>query len=288
MVAYHRPDTLAEALALRAARDVMIVAGATDVYPARTSRLAWGDPTHKDLLDLTGISGLDRIDETADAYRFGCLVTWTDLARAALPLQFAGYQRAAREIGGQQVQNRATLVGNICTASPAGDGGPNLLVLDATVELASESGLRHVPIASFIDGYRHTVCRGDEIVTALIVPKLAGACSDFRKLGARKYLVISIAMVAGVVATDADGRLTDVRIAVGACSAIAQRLATLECELVGLPLARAAEHVTPAHLAVLKPIDDVRGSAAYRMASALALVRDTLAGFAADDVRRVA
>ena len=288
MIAFHRPDTLDEALALRASRDVMIVAGATDVYPARTSRLAWGDPTHKDLLDLTGIAGLDRIDETADAWRFGCLVTWTDLARAALPAQFAGFQRAAREIGGQQVQNRATLIGNICTASPAGDGVPNLLVLDATVELASKSGVRHVPIASFIDAYRHTVCRSDEIVTALIVPKLGRARGDFRKLGARKYLVISIAMVAAVTAVDADDRLTDVRIAVGACSAVAQRLTALERELAGTPLARAAERVTSAHLAALKPIDDVRGSAAYRIASALTLVRDTLAGLAADDVRRVA
>ncbi|MBV8835707.1 MAG: FAD binding domain-containing protein [Alphaproteobacteria bacterium] len=288
MVAFHRPDTLDEALALRASRDVMIVAGATDVYPARTGRLAWGDPTHKDLLDLTGIAGLDRIEESAQAYRFGCLVTWTDLARAALPAQFAGYQQAAREIGGQQVQNRATLVGNICTASPAGDGVPNLLVLDATVELTSKSGVRHVPIASFIDGYRHTACRSDEIVTALIVPKLGGARSEFRKLGARKYLVISIAMVAALIALDAEGKLTDVRIAVGACSAIAQRLTALERELAGTPLARAAERVTPVHLAALKPIDDVRGSAAYRLASALTLVRDTLSGLAAGDVRRVA
>ena len=288
MVAFHRPDTLDEALAIRAARDVMVVAGATDVYPARVSRLAWGDPTHQDLLDITGVAGLDRIEATADAWRFGCLVTWTDLARAELPAQFAGYQRAAREIGGQQVQNRATLVGNICTASPAGDGVPNLLVLDAMVELASRSGVRQVPIGAFIDGYRHTVCRGDEIVTALIVPKLDHARSDFRKLGARKYLVISIAMVAAVIVADAEGGLTDVRLAVGACSVVAQRLTALEHALLGVPLARAAAYVMPEHLAALAPIDDVRGSAAYRRASALTLVRDTLAGFAADAVRRVA
>lgn len=287
MVAYFRPDTLAEALAIRGARAVTIVAGATDVYPARTSRLAWGDPAHADVLDITAIPGLDRIEETADAYRLGCLVTWTDLVRADLPAQFDGYQKAAREIGGVQVQNRATLVGNICTASPAGDGVPNLLVLDASVELMSTAGTRRVPMAAFIDGYRHTVCRRDEIVTALIVPKLDAARSDFRKLGARKYLVISIAMVAAMIVVDAQDRVSDARIAVGACSAVAQRLNALERSLIGAPLGHAADCVAPEHLAALTPIDDVRGSAAYRRAAALALVRDVLAGFA-EPARRVA
>jgi xanthine dehydrogenase small subunit len=288
VVAYYRPSTLADALAIRASRDVTIIAGGTDVYPARTARLAWGDPTHADVLDITALPGLDRIDETADGYRIGCLVTWTALARASLPALFDGYRLAAREIGGLQVQNRAMLVGNICTASPAGDGMPNLLVLDAAVELTSEAGIRQVPIAAFIDGYRHTVCRADEIVTALTVPKLAGARGDFRKLGARKYLVISIAMVAAVVATDAQGRLTDVRIAVGACSAVAQRLTALETALTGVPLAQAAERVTPDHLSMLTPIDDVRGSARYRASAALTLTRDVLAGLAAEPIRRVA
>jgi xanthine dehydrogenase small subunit len=288
VAAFYRPNTLAEALAIRAARDVTIVAGATDVYPARTNRLGWGDPTHKDVLDITAIAGLDLIEESAHAHRFGCLVTWTDLVRANLPPQFDGYRRAAREIGGVQVQNRGTLVGNICTASPAGDGVPNLMVLDAAVELTSQAGVREVPIAAFIDGYRHTVCRGDEIVTALIVPKVPAARSDFRKLGARKYLVISIAMVAAVIETDAQDRLTDVRIAVGACSAVAQRLSALERELIGAPLAQAAARVTPDHVATLAPIDDVRASATYRNAAAVTLVRDVLAGFADESMRRVA
>ena len=77
---------------------------------------------------------------TETHHRFGSLVTWTALKRAALPAAFAGYQAAAVEIGGAQIQNRGTLVGNICTASPAGDGIPCLLTLDAEIELASPSG----------------------------------------------------------------------------------------------------------------------------------------------------
>jgi xanthine dehydrogenase small subunit len=288
MVAFYRPSTLGEALAIRAARDVTIIAGGTDVYPARTGKLAWGDPTHADVLDITAIPGLDGIAETADAYRIGCLFTWTDLRRAALPALFDGLSQAAREVGGVQIQNRGTLVGNICTASPAGDGFPNLLALDASVEIAGKAGTRIVPIAAFIDGYRHTACRADEIVTALVIPKLAGARSAFIKLGARKYLVISIAMVSAVIVTDAHDCMTDVRIAIGACSAVAQRLTDLERDLIGVPLAQAAERLRAAHFASLTPIDDVRGSARYRGAAALTLTRDVLAGFAGNAMRRVA
>jgi N-methylhydantoinase B len=288
MTAYYRPATLDEALAIRAERPVVILAGGTDVYPARAARAGWGDSRHPDILDIGGLRGLDRIEETADAFRFGCLVTWTALAEAPLPALFDGYRLAAREIGGLQVQNRGTLVGNICTASPAGDGAPNLLALGAEVELASLAGIRRAPMAQFIDGYRSTVCRPDEIVTALIVPKRPGAQSHFLKLGARKYLVISIAMAAGVIAADKAGRITEARIAVGACSVVPQRLAALEAALLGAPLADAPDVAEAAHLAPLSPIDDIRASAEYRGAAALALVRDLLGCLAAMPERSAA
>src|SRR5690606_21727920 len=181
--------------------------------------------------------------------------------RAALPEAFAGYQKAARDIGGAQVQNRATLVGNICTASPAGDGIPCLLSLDAEVEVASERGRRIVPIGQFIDGYRHTVCAPDELVTALLVPgPPAGARGGFVKLGARRYLVISIIMAAAVLAADAAGTVTHARVAVGACSAVAQRLPVLEQTLVGQPASAAPDLVAATHFTPLSPIDDVRAS----------------------------
>jgi xanthine dehydrogenase small subunit len=288
MVAFYRPTTLADALEIRAQHRVTVIAGCTDIYPARTGRAAWGDPVQEDVLDLTAVPGLRHIEETADGFRFGSLVTWTDLVRAPLPPQFDGYKLSAREIGGVQVQNRGTLVGNICTASPAGDGLPNLLVLEAEVELASTTGTRRVPVAAFVDGYRHTQCGSDEIVTALIIPRLAGMRSHFRKLGARRYLVISIAMVAGLVATDAQGRVTTARIAVGSCSAVAQRMTAMEAGLLGVPLAQAGARVRPEHLDALVPIDDIRGSAAYRREAALVLTRDLLAALASDSTRRVA
>jgi N-methylhydantoinase B len=289
MVAYYRARTLEEALSLRRSRPVVVLAGGTDVYPARAARIGWGDVAHADVLDVTAIAGLRGVAEMGDHWRIGALTTWTDLLRSDLPPLFDGLKLAAGEVGGVQIQNRGTLAGNICTASPAGDGAPNLLALDARIELASPTGRRVVAMADFIDGYRHTVCRADELVTAILVPTVkSGAQSRFLKLGARKYMVISIVMVAGVIETDGAGRIAAVRLAVGACSAKPQRLVTLEADLLGVPLAAAAELAAPAHFRALTPIDDIRGSAAYRRAAALALTRDLLRDLACDEPRRAA
>ena len=289
MVAYHRPATLEQALTIRAGENVTVLAGGTDVYPAKAARAGWGDMRHADILDITGVPGLRGIAEEAAQWRIGALTTWTDLIRAELPPLFDGLKLAAREIGGVQIQNRGTLAGNICTASPAGDGAPNLLALDAGVELASAQGRRVVAMDGFIDGYRHTQCRNDEIITALIVPKPRGpARSHFLKLGARRYLVISIVMAAGVIETDAAGIVAAARVAVGSCSAVPQRLPALEAALAGQSIESAADIVAPAHLAPLAPIDDIRGSAAYRRHAALALTRDLLAQLASAPGRRAA
>jgi N-methylhydantoinase B len=280
MIGYHRPTTLPEALAIRARHDVALIAGGTDIYPARTGRLGWGDPTQKDLLDITALPGLNAIIEDDAGWRIGCLVSWAQIARADLPPMFDGLRAASREIGGAQVQNRGTLVGNLITASPAGDGIPNLLALDAQVEIDGVRGMRRMAVADFITGYRATALARDEIVVALHVPRMAQACGGFLKLGARHYLVISIAMVAGVVAVK-DGRIAGARLAVGACSAVAQRLPVLEHALVGALLRDAASVPQPRHLADLHPIDDIRASAGYRRDAALTLLRDLLRGLTA-------
>jgi N-methylhydantoinase B len=289
MPAYFRPSILDEALAIRAARPVTVLAGGTDVYPAKATRAGWGDMRRPDVLDISAVAGLRGMSETDTHVRLGALTTWTDLIRADLPPAFDGYRAAAREVGGMQVQNRGTLVGNICTASPAGDGIPCLLTLDAEIELASIEGRRTVPIGAFVDGYRHTACRPDEIVTAIVVPKRdARAHGRFLKLGARRYLVISIVMAAGVLTADENRVVADVRLSVGACSPAARRLPALEAALTGQPLAAAPDLVAPEYLAPLSPIDDVRASQAFRQSAALDLLRDLLAGFAAAPERRAA
>lgn len=272
MAGYQRPAHLSEALAALAQAPRVIVAGGTDFYPSRVGR-----PLDDDVLDITGLSELRAVRDEGAQWRIPALATWTDVIEAALPPCFHGLQLAAREVGGVQIQNAGTVCGNLCNASPAADGVPNLLALDAEIDLASVAGTRRLPLASFITGNRKTARRPDELVTGILVPKPAReARSTFLKLGARKYLVISIVMVGAVVETD-NKSIAAARIAVGACSAVAKRLPLLEQELRGKPLdARLADVVASRHLQPLAPIDDVRGTADYRNDATLTLLRRTL------------
>ncbi len=280
MARYLRPLTLDEALALRAdghGAPLTLLAGGTDVYPVRTHKAAWFQPYSRDILDLGALRELGGVDHGPDGTRIGAAATWSALAEAALPPAFDALKQASRQVGGVQIQNRGTLGGNLCNASPAADGVPPLLALDAEVELASLRGRRRLPLVAFVLGNRRTALEPDEILVAIHVPaQPPEARSIFLKLGARAYLVISIASVAAIIATDAAGLVSDARIAVGACSAAPQRLATLEARLVGRPAGDLATLVQPEDLAALAPIDDVRASAAYRRDAALVLVRRAL------------
>ncbi|MFZ4405819.1 MAG: FAD binding domain-containing protein [Paracraurococcus sp.] len=278
MTAYRRPTQLNEALALLSAAPAppLLLAGGTDIYPARAAAEAWMRPVERPLLDLSALPELAGIEDRGDHHRIGALVTWAALREAALPPWFDALRQAAAQVGGAQVQNRATLVGNLCNASPAADGVPPLLALDAAIELASLRGVRRLALGAFLRGNRQTALAPDEIATAVLVPKAAaGSVARFEKLGARAYLVISIAMVAVVIEAEA-GRIARARIAIGACSAVAQRLPGLEAALLNQPLAVAATIPTAAHLAALSPIDDVRATAAYRRHAALVLLRRAL------------
>lgn len=274
MGSYLRPDTLEDALAALSAAPRTVLAGGTDYYPARV-----GQPLDDDVLDITAIGTLRGISGGRDGVRIGALARWSELAGADLPAAFDGLRRAARQIGGLQVQNAGTVCGNVCNASPAADGIPNLLVLDASVELVSIRERRTVPLHSFVTGNRATAIRGDELVTALLVPSPPlGARSSFTKLGSRTYMVISIAMVAVLIAPARDGTVALARVAVGACSAVAQRLAALERALAGVRIGpELAAIPRPKHLGSLTPIDDIRGTAAYRIDATLTLLRRSLA-----------
>lgn len=276
MAAYLRPRRLDEALNALA-RPHTVLAGGTDFYPARVGR-----PITEDVLDVSAIAELKGISTNAQGWRLGATTTWSELVEADLPPLFDGLKQAAREVGGRQIQNAGTLAGNLCNASPAADGVPCLLALGAEIEVAGRGRRCRVPLRQFITGVRRTSLAADELVTAIHVPRPRHeARSGFLKLGARRYLVISIAMVAATLEV-ADGRVAAAAIAVGACSPVAERLPALEAALVGATLdARLPDRVDAAHLTPLAPIDDVRGSADYRSGAVLALVRRLLGGLAA-------
>ncbi|GHC21459.1 xanthine dehydrogenase [Gemmobacter nanjingensis] len=269
MTDYARPDTLDQALGLLAAGGWRVLAGGTDLYPA-TQRQALGFA----VLDLTALPGMAEIRETPEGLCIGAGVTWSALAAANLPPACAGLQQAARQVGGWQIQNAGTVGGNLCNASPAADGAPPLLVLEAELELASPRGPRRLPLVEFLTGARQTALAADELLLALHLPRkaLAGR-SAFQKLGARAHLVISIAMVAARLRLEG-GVIAELALSAGACAPTARRLAAAETACRGLPLAEALARITPDLLAAdLDPINDVRGSAAYRLEAAAELTR---------------
>jgi CO/xanthine dehydrogenase FAD-binding subunit len=266
-----RPRDLSEALAILAARsEVRPAAGCTDLFPATAAPALQG--AHIDLTALEELSGISR---TPEGFRVGAATTWREAIEADLPPAFEMLKEAAREVGSPQIQNAGTIGGNLCNASPAADGVPCLLALDAQVELASAEGRRMLPLGKFITGPRQTALGPGELLVAVHVPgEAARGASRFLKLGARRYLVISIAMVAVRLVVE-EGRVASAAVAVGACSPVARRLEAVEAALVGAEATPAlAARVRAADVAAaLSPIDDVRADAGYRLEAAAVLVR---------------
>lgn len=273
-MAYHRPTVLTDAFGILADTNARILAGGTDIFPAQSGRELRGE-----VLDISAIAELGGISQTDAGWRIGATATWSDVAKAPLPPAFAVLQQAAREVGSLQIQNSATIAGNLCNASPAADGVPALLVLEAEIEIGSQGEGRRLPLSKFITGVRETALKAGEIVTALHIPQSAAqGASAFRKLGARKYLVISICMVATRLEL-ADGVIRKAAISVGSCSPVACRLPDLESALIGCrydnPLAwRAVLEQQVGTL--LSPIADVRADTPYRKTAAAELINRTI------------
>lgn len=282
MTSFERPDSLAAATGLLAAGRMTVLAGGTDVYPARVGR-----PLAGPVLDITGIGALRGVVRDADGgWSIGATTTWSDIVAAELPPLFDALKAAAREVGGVQIQNAGTVAGNLCNASPAADGVPVLMAMDARVVLARRGGERELPLADFVLGNRRTALQDDELVVAVRVPaRGASARSAFLKLGGRRHLTISMTMVALVV--DAESGFAAA--AVGSCAAAAQRLPALEARLMAAlagggaagrdalaGLVASGRAVDDSDLAPLAPIDDLRASAAYRLDATLTLLRRVL------------
>ena len=268
-----RPGTLGEALAALAETRATVLSGGTDLFPA----LSFG-PLRGAVLDISAISELKGIRFTDSYIEIGGRATWGEIVSANLPRGFDGLKAAAREIGAVQIQNQATVAGNICNASPAADGLAALMALDAEVTLASHLRLRTLSLGDFVLGNRKTRLQPDELLTSIRIPRrLENAASSFLKLGARRYLVISIVMVAANLVADSEGRIREALICVGSCSPKALRLVELERALAGRRLdAEISKLVRTEHFSTLTPIDDVRATAAYRRDAAETLVKRAL------------
>lgn len=271
-----RPTSSDEAVRALAGGGILLSGGA-DLYPSWVDR-----PLPEKIIDLSAVETLRGIGFDTGEIRIGGRTTWTDIVRADLPPAFAALQAAARELGSVQIQHTGTVAGNLCNASPAAAGVPPLLALEVEVELTSFQGVRRMPLAAFIKGHRQTDRRAGEILTAIFVPRRhATARSAFLKLGTRRYLVISIVMVAVNLLRAGDGRIVHARIAVGSASAVAQRLTSIEAKLESAsPGTKASSLVAESDLSPLSPLsplDDVRATGAYRRDAVLTLIRRALA-----------
>jgi CO/xanthine dehydrogenase FAD-binding subunit len=262
VTAYLRPRDLGEALAARAAHpDWMVLAGATDLMVSAGHR-----PEPAGILDLWRLRELCGIEAGEGAVTVGAGTTWSEVERhPVIRERLAPLALAAREIGALQIQARATLGGNVGTSSPVGDSLPVLLALDATLEVASARGRRRVPYREWCTGYRTTQLGADELIVSATLP-LPGAATrtTWRKVGTRRAQSISKVMGAAAVELDGD-TVVSARVALGAVADRPIRIAAVEDAVRGQRLGpAAAEAAREALRAAIRPIDDVRSTAAYR------------------------
>jgi xanthine dehydrogenase molybdopterin binding subunit/xanthine dehydrogenase small subunit len=257
---FFRPTSLAALFALKAAHPTaQLVAGATEIG-VELNKKAKAFPL---LISTEAVPELTQIVETPTAWRVGAGATLTNVEQA-LGVEYPSLQKMLAVYASRQIRSRATLGGNLATASPIGDSAPLLLTLDASLLLSSAGGDRTVALKDFFTGYRKTVLRADEVIREIIVPRGAPGRADYFKVSKRREMDISIVASAFRVACDAAGTVTEARLAFGGVAATPVRALKAEAALVGKTLAGAVAEVAVALRTEFAPIDDVRGGAEYR------------------------
>lgn len=277
---YFQPTSVPALLALlhQHAQQARLVAGGTDVLV----ELQRGIKPATTLIDVTRVDGLKYVREADGIIQIGALATHNDVIAAAACVERAlPLAQACLEVGAPQIRTRATVVGNVVTASPANDTITPLIALDAAVVLASTRGERLTPLREFYRGVRRTVLEADEFVREIRFPALGpNQRGVFIKLGLRRAQAISVINLACVLTFDGD-LVSAARIALGCLAPTVVRAPSAEAWLIG----KALDATTCAEAGRLactdvRPIDDLRGSASYRLT--------TLATLVADGLRRIA
>ncbi|MEP6619596.1 MAG: FAD binding domain-containing protein [bacterium] len=244
------PRSLDDALSMLRDESLTPIAGATDLYVG----LNFGTLTSRRFMDIARLDELKGIVERDNLLVIGAGTSFTrimhsPLVRGRLPM----LSQAASQIGGVQIQNRATLGGNIANGSPAGDSLPVLAAADAVVVLRSASGERRVPFVQFYTGYRASVMQRTELIVSVEIPPVHGI-QWFRKVGTRAAQAISKLVMAGI-------RSPVPRIAMGSVAATTIRLSRTEAALAS---GATIEEAKTALESEIVPIDDIRSSASYR------------------------
>ena len=284
-----RPRRLADALASLGEQSgprPIPLAGGTDLFVYLNA----GTQTGARYLDLWGLRELGGIRAGPRSVSLGALTTFTEIrAHPASRRLFPALVAAAAEVGARQIQNRATVAGNIANASPAADSLPALLALEAVVHARSLRGARAVPLDGLYLGYRKLALAADELIVAVELPRPAPRTFQFfRKVGTRRAQSIAKVVFGGTLALGRNGRIEQARIAYGSMAPVPLRARHAEAALEGAPLAQTSVSTAVAELGRdLSPIDDIRSDHAYRQQVAEALLRQFLSEAAAALRRRL-
>ncbi len=271
---YIKVFTLDEALeVLSRLDDVKILAGGTDLV----IDLKIGRYKPKNVLDISGIKGLDYIIDEGEIIRIGALtklqkIVESPVIKAKAPV----LAKAVNEMASWQVRNVATIGGNLCNASPAADTAPPLYVLNAKLKLVSKRSEREVPVTEFFKGPRKTLLEKGEILKEIIVPVERGSGQAYIKLGRRSAFTLSVVSVATLVKTE-NNKFTEVRVALNAVAPTPVRAKKTEEFLKGKEISLSnIEEAAKLVLEHISPISDVRASAEYRKEMAVVLTRDAI------------
>ena len=256
------PTSLAEAYGVMALGTHQPIAGGTDLMVQLEADEA--EPPAA-IVDIWRIEELRGIDYDGYEVAIGALTTYTELRRSpVVRARLPALEQAAATVGAAQIQNRGTIGGNICNASPAGDTLPVLLAVEAVFDLGSTQGERSVPAGGFWTGYRETARQPDELLLRVRFPVERRRHTRFRKVGTRAAQAISKVVMALSYREDA-GVWRDVRLALGSVAATPIRAPQTESVLEGAaPRETVADHAAAVLAAEIQPIDDVRSTAGYR------------------------
>jgi CO/xanthine dehydrogenase FAD-binding subunit len=241
------PRSLDEALGLKAERpDAVPIEGGTDVMV----ELNFDRARPNTILNLNEVAELKGWSRENDTLRLGAALTYSEAMEAPLRDELPALAEASRTVGSPQIRNRGTLGGNLGTASPAGDALPPLLVEGAEVEFVSRRGVRRMPLSDFVVGPKRNALEPDELILAVVLQP-SGARQTFMKVGPRNAMVIAVCSLALV----ADRERGELRASFGSAGPVPGLVVAPIDERDGFPQ-RVAEAASP--------IDDVRGTAAYR------------------------
>lgn len=272
MVDVLRPRRLDEALSWLGDRKALPLAGGTDFMVHYRNYTGTDSRIDRPVLFTDAIEELREIEDTGDALKIGAACLLSEIEENQdVP---AVIRLAVSEIAAPALRNRATMAGNICNASPAGDTLPPLFIYEARLVLASSRGSRVIDIGDFIIGPGQTALSGDELLTHIIVPKRKDDFSYYRKVGTRAANALSKLSVTALAGTEG-GRIRDFRMALGAVAPTVVRIRDLELLIEGKKIDQIdIDQICQSYSPSIRPIDDQRSTARYRKEVALNLIGD--------------